>query len=241
MKDNKSILITGCGTGIGQYLMCALRKDGWDVIATDKEESEGILRLDLTDSESIEQAVRKVDDITEGRLYALINNAGVAYAGKLENITRDDLRHQFETNVFGVHELTNRVMSIFRKNGEGRIINISSINGRVSFPEMGAYSASKFALEALTDALRLELKGSGIKVSLIEPGNIESNFRRNAICRNIKLESKTGRSPEIVYRKVKRALESRNPKMRYSAGDGYILYLRKVLPDVIFEKVIKHV
>lgn len=240
-KNSKSILITGCSSGIGQYLTRALQKDGWKVIPTDKTGNEDILQLDLTNSNSIEEAVSKVDYITEGRLYALINNAGVAYAGKLEDITRDDLRHQFEVNVFGVHELTKRVLPIFRRNGEGRIINISSINGRVSFPNMGAYSASKFALEALTDALRLELRGTSIKVSLIEPGTIESNLRRNAVCRDFELKSKSGKSPGVVYRKVKHALESKNPKIRYLAGDEYIIYLRKVLPDSIFDKVMKYV
>lgn len=240
-KDSKSVLITGCYSGIGQYLAEALQKDNWKVIPTDKAGGEGLLQLDLTDSNSIEEAVSKVDHITEGRLFALINNAGIAYAGKLEDITRDDLRHQFEVNVFGAHELTKRIIPIFRKNGEGRIINISSINGRVSFPNMGAYSASKFALEALTDALRLELRDTGIKVSLIEPGTIESDFRRNAICRNFKLKSKNGRSPEIVYRKVKKALEGKNPKIRYLAGDEYIIYLRRILPDSIFDKVMKYV
>lgn len=240
-RNGESILITGCSSGIGQYLTKALQKDGWKVIPTDKTATEDILQLDLTDSNSIKEAVQKVEDMTEGRLYALINNAGIVYTGKLEDITRDDLRKQFEVNVFGVHELTRQVIPIFKRNGEGRIINISSISGRVSFPNMGAYSASKFALEALTDALRLELASTGIKVSLIEPGTIESNLRKNAVCRNFELESKDGRSPEIVYRKVKHALKSRNPKIRYLAGDEYIIYLRRLLPDSIFDKVMKYV
>ena len=106
---------------------------------------------------------------------------------------------------------------------------------------MGAYSASKFALEALTDALRLELMGTNIKVSLIEPGSIESNLRRDAVCRSFELKSKVGRSPEIVCKKVKHALKSRNPKIRYLAGDEYIIYLKKLLPDRIFDKVMKYV
>lgn len=240
-RNSKSVLITGCSSGIGQYLTEALKKDGWEIIATDKTAAEGMLRLDLMDSNSIKEAVQKVDDMTKGRLYALINNAGIAYAGRLEEITRDDLRKQFEVNVFGVHELTKRVIPIFRRNGKGRIINISSINGRVSFPNMGAYSASKFALEALTDALRLELMGTDIKVSLIEPGSIESNLRRDAVCRSFKLKSKEGRSPAIVCRKVKHALKSRRPKIRYLAGDEYIIYLKKLLPDRIFDKVMKYV
>jgi len=239
--NNKPVLITGCSSGIGQYLADALRKDGWKVIPTDKTGSENIFQLDLADSNSIKEAVKRIEDMTDGKLYALINNAGIGYAGRIEDISRDDLRKQFEVNVFGVHELTNRVIPIFKKNGEGRIINISSVNGRISFPKMGAYSASKFALEALTDALRLELKDTDIKVSLIEPGTIESNFRASAICRNCKLTAKKGRSPEIVYKKVKHALVSRNPKIRYLAGDAYIVYLRRLFPDGLFDRMMKHI
>lgn len=106
---------------------------------------------------------------------------------------------------------------------------------------MGAYSASKFALEALTDALRLELEDTGIKVSLIEPGTIESNFRASAICRNCKLMAKKSKSPKIVYKKVKHALVSKNPKIRYLAGDEYIIYLRNIFPDGLFYRVMKHI
>ncbi|MCJ7616585.1 MAG: SDR family NAD(P)-dependent oxidoreductase [Desulfobacterales bacterium] len=240
-RNSKSVLITGCSSGIGQYLMRALQKDGWQVIPTDKTATENMLQLDLMSSDSIKSAVREVEDMTKGKLYALINNAGILFAGKLENIARTDMRKQFEVNVFGVHELIRQVIPIFKRNSQGRIINISSITGKVSFPNMGAYSASKFALEALTDAFRLELKGTGIKVSLIEPGSIESNLRENAICRDFELKRKKGRNPEIVYRKIKHALESRNPKIRYLAGDEWIVYLRRILPDIIFDKVMKYV
>lgn len=239
IMDKKSVLITGCASGIGQYLSRALERDGWQVILTDKNASGNIIRLDLSDSESIRNAVNLIEDMIQGRLYALINNAGIAYMGRLEYISRQDLRDQFEVNVFGVHELTNLVIPMLKRNGEGRIINISSINGRISFPNMGAYSASKFALEALTDALRLELKGTKIKVSLIEPGTIESNFRKNAICRNFKLQEKIGKSPEIVYKKVRQALESKNPKTRYLSSNKHVVYLRNILPDNLFDKVVK--
>lgn len=234
---NKSVLITGCYSGIGQYLANTLQKDGWQVIATDKIIEGDMLPLDLTDSGSIKRAVKQAENMTEGKLYALINNAGVAYAGKLEDISRDDMRRQFEINVFGAHELTNQVIPIFKRNRIGRIVNISSINGRVSFPYMGAYSASKFALEALSDALRIELGGTGIKVSIIEPGTIETNFRKNAVCRNFVLKDKKGKTPDIIYRKVKHALESKNPKARYLAGNGYIVYLRQFLPTKLFDIV----
>ncbi len=237
---NKSVLITGCFSGIGRYLTQALQADGWQVIPTDKTVREGIIQLDLADSNSIKSAVERARELSAGRLYALINNAGIAYAGRLENISRDDLRNQFEVNVFGLHELTNCVIPIFRKNGRGRIINISSINGRISFANMGAYSASKFALEALTDALRLELQNTGIRISLIEPGTIESSFRQNAVCRNCKLGEKTGRSPEIVYRRVRHALTSRSPRIRYLAGDEHVIYLRRLFPDILFDRLMRY-
>src|SRR3990170_936953 len=158
---NKSVLITGCYSGIGRYLANALQKDGWQVIA------------------------------------------------------------------------------IFKRNQIGRIVNISSINGRVSFPYMGAYSASKFALEALSDALRIELVGTGIKVSIIEPGTIETNFRKNAVCRNLVLKDKKGNSPNIIFEKVRHALESKNPKARYLAGNGYIVYLKQYLPAKLFDIVMR--
>lgn len=237
---SKSILITGCASGIGKYLANALQKDNWRVICTDRVADGNILPLDLADSNSIERTVKLVEELTEGKLYALINNAGIAYLGKLEDISRDDLRKQFEVNVFGVHELTNHLVKIFKKSGGGRIINISSVNGKISFPGMGAYSASKFALEAITDALRLELKGTNIKVSLIEPGTIESDFRSNTICRNFEPKEKKGQSPEIVYRQVKHALESRNPRIRYAAGDEYIVYLKYVLPDALFDRLMAY-
>lgn len=236
--SNKSVLITGCSSGIGKYISSALQKDGWQVVLTDKNADGNIIRLDLSDSDSIRRAVNLIEDMIQGKLYALINNAGIAYMGRLEYISRQDLRDQFEVNVFGVHELTNLVIPMLKRNGEGRIINISSINGRISFPNMGAYSASKFALEALTDALRLELKGTKIKVSLIEPGTIKSNFRKNAICRNFIPQEKIGRSPEIVYKKVKHALISASPKIRYLACDKQVVYLRNILPDNLFDKVV---
>lgn len=236
----KSVLITGCASGIGKYLSKALEKDGWLVIPTDKTASGNIIQLDLTDSGSIKRTVQLVADITQNKLYALINNAGIAYLGRLENISRDELRKQFEVNLFGAHELTNCVIPILKRNGKGRIINISSINGRITCPNWGAYSASKFALESLSDTLRLELRGTGIKVSIIEPGTIESNFRRNAVCINFELEEKTGRSPEIVYRKVKHALESKNPKIRYLAGDEHIVFLRNILSDSLFDRLLRH-
>ena len=197
------------------------------------------LQLDLADSGSIAAAVDAVLAHTDGRLYALFNNGAYGQPGAVEDLSREVLRLQFETNLFGWHELTNRVLPVMRRQGYGRIIHNSSVLGFVALPFRGAYAASKYALEGLTDTLRLELHGSGIHVSLIEPGPIESRFRPNAYAaykrhidpqasvhreRYLKMEErllKTGPvapftlPPEAVLKKVVRALESRRPRARY--------------------------
>lgn len=162
-----------------------LRAQGWKVFASArKEEDLHMLReqnfeaigLDVTDSASIRTGVEAV-----GRLDALVNNAGFGQPGAMEDITRDAMRYQFEVNVFGLQELTNAVLPGMIERGRGRIIHISSVVGRVSLPFMGIYSASKFAVEAMADAQRVELMDTGVFVSLVEPGPIETAFRRNAI------------------------------------------------------------
>jgi len=266
----RTVLITGCSSGLGLYMAESLQRDGWNVFATARKEqdienlkSKGIdtFFLDVTNSESIEKLVEYVSEKTDGKLYALINNAGCGYSGALEDITRDAMRNQFEINVFGVHELTNRIIPIFRKNKTGRIINISSAAGRFSMPFMGAYSASKFALEALSDALRLELRNTDIKVSIIEPGPLKSDFSKNALAifqnhvnppenshykdiyekmgkyRQTKETKKNIPGPETFYKKVKHALESKKPKIRYPVTmTAYLAaYLKRLLPDRLLD------
>ncbi|MCK5595508.1 SDR family NAD(P)-dependent oxidoreductase, partial [bacterium] len=266
----KSVLITGCSSGLGLYTAESLQKNGWNVFATARKEqdienlkSKGIdtYYLDVTDSDSIEKLVKYVSKKTDGKLYALINNAGCGYSGALEDVTRDAMRNQFEINVFGVHELTNQIIPIFRKNKTGRIINISSAVGKFSMPFMGAYSASKFALEALSDALRLELRNTGIKISIIEPGPIKSDFSKNALSifqnqvhppdnsrykdiyekmgkyRQTKETKKNIPEPDVFYKKVKRALESKRPKIRYLVTkEAYLAaYLKRFFPDKLLD------
>ncbi|MEE8624625.1 MAG: SDR family NAD(P)-dependent oxidoreductase, partial [Acidiferrobacterales bacterium] len=187
--EDKSILITGCSTGIGLCLARGLRERGYRVIATTRKPADAAklarsgleaLPLDLDSSESIEQAVDEVRRRASGTLFGLINNGAYGQPGAVEDLTRDTLRSQFETNLFGTQELTNRILPIFRAQGCGRIIQISSMLGFVCLAYRGAYNASKYALEALSDTLRLELRGTGIYVSLIEPGPIQSDFRKNA-------------------------------------------------------------
>lgn len=189
VTTKKSILITGCSSGIGLCLAKGLQNHGYRIFATVRKDrdlaplqSAGLacFQLDLADSRSIQNAVRRVLLETDHKLYGLINNGAYQQPGAVEDLQTDVLRAQFETNLFGTHELTRRVLPIMHQQGEGRIIQISSVLGLVTLPYRGAYNASKFALEGLSDTLRLELQGSGIFVSLIEPGPITSQIRKNA-------------------------------------------------------------
>jgi NAD(P)-dependent dehydrogenase (short-subunit alcohol dehydrogenase family) len=260
----KSILITGCSSGIGYCVAHALHKRGHHVIAScrhtedvERLQREGLqcLQLDLNDPDSISTAVEASLALGDGRIDALFNNGAFGLAGAVEDLSRDAIRAQFETNVFGWLELTNLVIPHMRSQGFGRIIQNSSVLGFVALPYRGAYSASKFAIEGLSDTLRLELVGSGIDVSLIEPGPIESKFRENAekaFHRFIKREgsaheqsyiameqrlqqvghaTKFTLPPEAVLEKVIHALESERPKARYYVTFPTYLfgYLKRIL------------
>lgn len=267
----QSILITGCSSGIGLAVARGLQARGYRVIAAARkredverlktEEKLQTVQLDLNDSDSLQRALQQTLELTEGTLDALFNNAAYGLQGALEEISRTDLRAQFETNVFGTHELTNLVLPVMRRQGHGRIVQTSSIIGLVSMPYSGAYSASKFALEGLSDALRRELRGSGIHLSLIEPGSIATRFRENAYAvfkdtiaieesphsKNYqritaKFQQETTRQPEkklfragpeAVLKKVIHALESPRPKIRYYVTlPSYLMaYARRILPD----------
>ena len=268
----RNVLVTGCSGGIGLCVARGLRERGYRVYATarkaedlDRLRREGLeaVRLDLDDSASIRAAVEEVLEKGGSRLYGLFNNAGWGQSGAVEDLSREVLRAQFETNVFGTVELTNRLIPTLRAQGQGRIINVSSVLGLVTLPYRGAYSATKFALEALTDSLRQELTGSGVHVSLIEPGPILSGFRKSAlrafrahidIERSVHREAYrslerrlsahsptkplTGR-PEAVLRKAVHALESRRPRIRYyvSLGTPAMAALRCLLPYWALDRV----
>ena len=247
-QQPKTVLITGCSTGIGYCVAKGLKQRGYRVIATARRKesvnqliSEGLesLQLDLSSSGSIQQAFKSVMQLTDGKLYALFNNGAFGLPAAVEDLSRDNLRFQFETNVFGWLELTNLVIPVMRKQGFGRIIQNSSILGLVAMPFRGAYNASKYAIEGLSDTLRLELKGSNIYVSLIEPGPIISQFRANAVktmLQHIDIENSVHRKkylgvlerlnkdgpavpftlpPEAVLKRVIYALESKSPEPRY--------------------------
>ena len=184
----KSVLITGCSSGIGLCIAKGLKEKGYRVFASarsidDVKNLQNLgfesLLLDLSSSESINAAVFKLYEMTD-TLYALINNGAYGQAGALEDISRDALEKQFQSNVFGWHELTNLVLPRMRDHNVGRIIYISSVLGFVAMPFRGPYIASKFAIEGLVSTLRLELCNTNIKFSVIQPGPIESKFRQNA-------------------------------------------------------------
>ncbi|MDO5620683.1 MAG: SDR family NAD(P)-dependent oxidoreductase [Paracoccus sp. (in: a-proteobacteria)] len=184
----KRVLLTGCSSGIGLGSAHYLRAHGWQVVAACRaaadvaaRQAEGFesVALDLDDSASITRAVDRV--LTAGPLDALVNNAAFALPGAVEDIPREALRAIFETNLFGTHDLTRRLLPHFRERGAGRVVNISSVLGLVGIPWRGPYAATKFALEGLTDILRLEMADTGIHIVLIEPGPIASRIRANSI------------------------------------------------------------
>ncbi|MGH8282757.1 MAG: SDR family NAD(P)-dependent oxidoreductase [Gammaproteobacteria bacterium] len=265
MSNHRSVLITGCSSGIGLATAQVLQSRGWNVIASARQEKDvarlkdmgfRTVRLNIADSGSIEAALNEALTFTGGRLDALVNNAGIAIPGAVEDLSRETLQRQFDTNLFGTIALTNSALPFMRRQGQGRIVMISSILGRVAMPWRGAYNASKFALEGITDTLRLELRDTDIKVSLICPGPVKSRFRGNSLANfdeyvnsaasphrdsYARLKAQTGEKkdntpftvpPEAVVRKIARALESRNPKARYYVTvPAYTLaFLRCVLP-----------
>ena len=274
--SEKAILITGCSSGIGLCAAEMLKARGYRVFAAarklrdvDHLKALGFeaVSLDLGDSASIKQAVDTVLEATGGTLYGLFNNAAYGQPGAVEDLSRSALRDQFETNLFGTHELTRWIIPIMRAQGHGRIIQNSSVLGFAAMRFRGAYNASKFALEGLTDTLRLELRGSGVLVSLIEPGPIKSRFRDNALAQyraHVRPENSVHQKsyqetedkmeqegqevpvtlgPEAVVAKVILALEARNPKARYyvTVPTHVFGFLKRILPDACLDWILAKV
>lgn len=271
----KSILITGCSSGIGYDAAHGLRARGWRVFATCRKQSdcdrliaEGLesFPLDYADESSITAAVAQTLSRTGGTLDALYNNGAFAIPGAVEDLPRAALRTIFETNLFGYHDLTRQVIPIMRAQGHGRIINCSSVLGIVGMTWRGAYVASKFALEGLTDVLRIEMAGTGIDVILLEPGPITSRIRENArahVTQWIDWEN-SARAAEYapliarlfgeksgpdafelpsraVTAKLIHALESRRPRPRYYVTTATYLmgFARRILPTRALDWLIK--
>ena len=273
MSAAGTILVTGASSGIGAHCARALRADGWRVFATARTkadiaalEADGLeaLYLDYRDAASIAAAFEEVTARTGGRLDALFNNGGYAQPGAVEDLPVAALREQFEANFFGWHDLARRVVPAMRAAGRGRIVQCSSILGLAPVKYRGAYVASKHALEGLTLCLRAELQGSGVHVSLIEPGPVKSRIAANALAwflANIDHENSPHRQayqaqlsrmqaggsvsrfkvgPEAVYRALRHALVSPRPRPHYAvtvpARTGVVL--KRILPARLFYRVL---
>ena len=246
----KVAVVTGASTGIGRATARMLKSRGWRVFPTARSRTDlDLLRgegfqpveLDLADPDSVEYAAKEVLELSQGVLGAVVNNAGYGQPGALEDLSRSAMRKQFEANVFGTLDFTNRFIPLFRAQQSGRIVLVSSVVGRVVIPLMGAYCASKFALEAIGDELRMELGPAGISVSLVEPGPIKTNFRKRTVseaARGLEMRDSAfaavyakeltepertysrptdifRKPPEAVAAKIAHALESRWPHARY--------------------------
>ena len=277
MSQQRSILITGCSSGIGYVSARILQARGWRVFATARRHDdvsrllgEGLesIQLDLDDSGSIRNAVIEIQNRTNGILDGVFHNGGYQQPGAVEDLSRDVLRANFETNLFGAHELTTRVIPLMRKQGHGRIIFNSSILGFIALPYRGAYNATKHAMEGLADTLRLELKkNSNIHVAIIEPGPIGTSFRATSykmFMQNIDRENSAYRElykglesrltkpgpvapftlpPEAVTDKLIHALESKNPKPRYYVTKPTYFFglMRRILSTRGLDKLLQSV
>jgi NAD(P)-dependent dehydrogenase (short-subunit alcohol dehydrogenase family) len=255
MTDPGAILITGCSSGIGEATASRLAAAGRTVYATARRgeslselEQAGCrtLAVDVTDDASARAAVEAIE-AEHGSVGALVNNAGYAVSGAIEAVPLDAVRAEFETNVFGYLRMAQLVLPGMRRAGRGRIVNLSSVAGRVTMPGAGAYAASKYAIEAISDALRFEVRGFGVDVIVIEPGPIKTNFTSTA---NAGLgadgggpyaeyhaavakadaetdESFIAGSAEQVARTIERALSASRPRPRYR-----VTAIARVLPAV---------
>ena len=274
--SSRAILITGCSSGIGLCVAEGLKARGYRVFASARRDADverlaeagfESLQLDLADSGSIRSAVNEVLAHTDGKLFALFNNGAYGQPGAVEDLSRETLRRQFETNVFGWQELTNLILPVMREQRYGRVIQNSSVLGFVALKYRGAYNASKYAIEGLTDTLRLEFRGTDIHFSLVEPGPIESRFRANALQAfkaNIdssksfhsgayqalvkKLETEGPVVPftlkaDAVLPKVIHALEAKQPKPRYYVTFPTYLFgtLKRILSARALDRILLRV
>jgi len=267
-EASRAVLVTGCSSGIGHATAERLAHAGWKVYATARrpesvadlaERGCQTLALDVTDEASMQAAVASVEE-SEGAVGVLVNNAGYSQSGAVESVPVDSVRKQFETNVFGLVRMSQLVLPGMRRQGWGRIVNLSSMGGRMTFPGGGAYHATKHAVEAFSDALRFEVSGFGVQVVVIEPGLIRTRFGETAVGSidaatgddagdpyaefNAAVSATTasayegplarlGAGPEAVAKTIERAISARHPKPRYkvTASARLILALRRLMPD----------
>jgi NAD(P)-dependent dehydrogenase (short-subunit alcohol dehydrogenase family) len=271
-RTDKPVLITGCSTGIGRATAERLARKGFTVYATArrpesiddlKQKGCRTLALDVTDEGSMRAAVQQVEQ-EEGAVGALVNNAGYSQSGALETVPMDQLRRQFETNVFGLLRMCQLVLPGMREQRDGRIVNVSSMGGRLTFPGGGAYHATKYAVEALSDVLRFEVAGFGTHVVVIEPGLIRTQFGEAAVGSMSGIENdgpyekfnaavaattagaysgplaRLGAGPDAVARTIEKALTKERPKARYpvTASARVMLGLHAILPDRGWDAVV---
>lgn len=269
---SRPVLITGCSTGIGRATAERLADDGWNVHATarrlDAIEDLGKRgcktgELDVTNERSMEKAVREVEK--DGPIGALINNAGYSQSGAIETIPMDSVRRQFETNVFGLMRMCQLVLPAMRGAGSGRIVNLSSMGGKLTFPGGGVYHATKHAVEAISDALRFEVKEFGVDVVVIEPGLITTEFgetasssidavedhgpyaKFNADVGKVTAEAYTGpmarfgAGPEAVAGKIAKALTARRPATRYKVTPSarVMMGTRRLVTDRMWDRFVR--
>lgn len=268
----KVALVTGSSTGIGYETSLALAREGYETFATMRDVGKGaplneiaqkknlkihVLELDVDKKESIESAVTHIL-LEKARIDVLVNNAGYGLFGCVEDISIDELKAQFETNFFGVVRLIQKIAPIMRKQGEGIIVNVSSVAGRIGFPCSPAYISSKFALEGLSECLRYELGQHGVKTTLIEPGVIKTNFMENIkvsepktdspykeltqkVISGIKMMSEMGTPATEVARTIIEAIKQENPLPRYVVGNDASMFLeaKKMKTDQEFEDYLK--
>lgn len=274
-EPSKAVLITGCSSGIGRATALQLARDGWKVYATarrpetlDELREAGCetLALDVTDEQSMQAAVAHVEQ-AEGAVGVLINNAGYSQSGAIETVPLEAVRRQFETNVFGLVRLTQLVLPKMRAQRWGKIVNVGSMGGRLSFPGGGHYHATKHALEAISDALRFELRGFGIDVILLEPGLITTEFGEAGAASMAEVESGDGDpyakfnatvgavtkgayegplkllggGPERVAKVIARALKRRHPPARITITPSakLTIAMRKLTPDRVWDATMR--
>jgi NAD(P)-dependent dehydrogenase (short-subunit alcohol dehydrogenase family) len=270
---SKAVLITGCSTGIGRATAERLASRGWNVYATARKVESladlaargcKTLALDVCDDASMRAAVEAVER-AEGAVGVLINNAGYGLEGAFEEVPMTDIRRQFETNVFGLVAMTKLVLPAMRRQRWGRIVNLSSMGGKLTFPGGAYYHATKHAVEALSDALRFEVKGFGIDVIIIEPGPIKTRFGDTAVgsiaapkdspyaAFNAVLEKQIREAyeggpmarfaapPEAVAEVIDKSISATSPKTRYKVtlAARILMGLRRVLPDRAFEAFLR--
>ncbi len=252
----KNILITGCSSGIGLVVAQDLLARGYRVLAScrtiaDSERlaAMGLLPIiiDLDSESSVAQAIEQVNALTDGSLFALFNNAGFGQYGSLEKLTRQQLERQFASNLFGTHQLTIGLLPLLRHYGAARIISTSSVMGFITTPGRGAYAASKYALEAWSDTLRMELAGTQLRVSLIEPGPITTSFSRNVQqgdpshpVTNPGIAAKFALPPEALLPKIHHALESRYSRRRYpvTVVSHAMAIAKRLLPTLLLDRIL---